>query len=126
MRRYNGRLFRIARAILKDDAEAEDALQDAYIRAYRHIGDFRGDAQLGTWLTRIIDQPGADAAAQTEARPRGRSLRQRSRRPAATMEADVADATIGIAVQRHAARRDSPDCSSAGSTSCPSRSAPCS
>ena len=37
MRRYNGRLFRIARAILKDDSEAEDALQDAYIRAYRHM-----------------------------------------------------------------------------------------
>ena len=53
MRRYNGRLFRIARAILKDDSEAEDALQDAYIRAYRHIGDYRADAQLGTWLTRI-------------------------------------------------------------------------
>jgi RNA polymerase sigma-70 factor (ECF subfamily) len=53
MRRYNGRLFRIARAILKDDAEAEDALQEAYIRAYRHIGDYRADAQLGTWLTRI-------------------------------------------------------------------------
>jgi RNA polymerase sigma-70 factor (ECF subfamily) len=53
MRRYNGRLFRIARAILKDDAEAEDALQDAYLDAYRHIGDFRGGARFGTWLTRI-------------------------------------------------------------------------
>jgi RNA polymerase sigma-70 factor (ECF subfamily) len=54
MRRYNGKLFRVARAILKDDAEAEDALQDAYLDAYRHIKDFRGDAQLGTWLTRIV------------------------------------------------------------------------
>ena len=54
MRRHNGKLFRVARAILKDDAEAEDALQDAYLEAYRHIGDFRGDAQLGTWLTRIV------------------------------------------------------------------------
>jgi RNA polymerase sigma factor (sigma-70 family) len=53
MRRYNGKLFRVARAILKDDADAEDALQDAYLDAYRHIGDFRGGAQLGTWLTRI-------------------------------------------------------------------------
>ncbi len=53
MRRYNGKLFRIARAILKDDAEAEDALQEAYILAYRNIGDYRADAQLGTWLTRI-------------------------------------------------------------------------
>jgi RNA polymerase sigma-70 factor, ECF subfamily len=54
MRRYNGRLFRVARAILKDDAEAEDALQDAYLDAFRHISSFRGSAQLGTWLTRIV------------------------------------------------------------------------
>lgn len=54
MRRYNTRLFRAARSILRDDAEAEDALQDAYLEAYRHIGDFRGDAQLATWLTRIV------------------------------------------------------------------------
>ena len=54
MRRYNGRLFRVARAILRDDAEAEDVLQDAYLEAYRHIADFRGGAQLSTWLTRIV------------------------------------------------------------------------
>lgn len=53
MRRYNGRLFRVARAILKDDAEAEDAVQDAYLEAFRHIGEYRGDAQVSTWLTRI-------------------------------------------------------------------------
>jgi RNA polymerase sigma-70 factor (ECF subfamily) len=54
MRKHNGRLFRVARAILKDDAEAEDALQDAYLDAYKHIDDFRGGATLGTWLTRIV------------------------------------------------------------------------
>ena len=54
MRRYNRRLYRTARAILKDDGGAEDALQEAYIAAYRHIGDFRGDAAVGTWLTRIV------------------------------------------------------------------------
>jgi RNA polymerase sigma-70 factor, ECF subfamily len=54
MRRHNGRLFRAARAILKDDAEAEDAVQDAYLDAYRHMGDFRGGSQLGTWLVRIV------------------------------------------------------------------------
>jgi RNA polymerase sigma-70 factor (ECF subfamily) len=54
MRRYNGKLFRVARAILKDDTEAEDALQDGYLLAYRRIGEFRGDAQLSTWLTRIV------------------------------------------------------------------------
>ena len=54
MRRHNPRLFRAARAILRDDAEAEDALQDAYLEAYRHMADFRGDAQVATWLTRIV------------------------------------------------------------------------
>ena len=54
MRRYNGRLFRVARSILRNDAEAEDALQDAYLEAFRHLGEFRGEAQLSTWLTRIV------------------------------------------------------------------------
>jgi RNA polymerase sigma-70 factor, ECF subfamily len=54
MRRYNSKLFRVARAILKDDTEAEDALQDAYLQAYRRMDEFRGDAQLSTWLTRIV------------------------------------------------------------------------
>jgi RNA polymerase sigma-70 factor (ECF subfamily) len=54
MRRYNGKLFRVARAILKDDGEAEDALQDAYLDAYRHMADFRAESRLSTWLTRIV------------------------------------------------------------------------
>ena len=54
MRQQNGRLFRVARSILKDDADAEDALQEAYIDAYRNIAKFRGDARLSTWLTRIV------------------------------------------------------------------------
>jgi RNA polymerase sigma-70 factor (ECF subfamily) len=54
MRRHNGALFRTARAILRDDAEAEDALQEAYLAAYRNLGAFRGDARLATWLTRIV------------------------------------------------------------------------
>lgn len=54
MRRYNRRLYRLARASLRDDAEAKDALQDAYLSAYRTIGQFRGEAALSTWLTRIV------------------------------------------------------------------------
>ena len=53
MRRHNQRLFRTARAILNDDAEAEDVMQATYTRAFAHLGQFRGDAQLGTWLVRI-------------------------------------------------------------------------
>ena len=54
MRRYNPRLFRVARSILKNQAEAEDALQEAYVQAYRNIGGFRGEAEVATWLTRIV------------------------------------------------------------------------
>jgi RNA polymerase sigma-70 factor (ECF subfamily) len=54
MRRYNRRLYRVARSILRDDAEAEDALQEAYLQAYRALPDFRGDSSLATWLTRIV------------------------------------------------------------------------
>lgn len=54
MRQYNGGLFRVARAIVKNDADAEDVLQEAYLAAYRRIGDFRADAKLSTWLTRIV------------------------------------------------------------------------
>src|SRR5262245_30825232 len=53
MRRHNQRLFRAARAILNDDAEAEDVMQETYVRAFAHLGQFRGDALLATWLTRI-------------------------------------------------------------------------
>jgi RNA polymerase sigma-70 factor (ECF subfamily) len=54
MRRNNGALYRVARAILKNGTEAEDVLQEAYLSAYRHMGEFRGDAKLATWLTRIV------------------------------------------------------------------------
>ncbi len=54
MRRHNQILYRTARSILKDDAEAEDAAQEAWLLAYRAIGNFRGDAKLSTWLVRIV------------------------------------------------------------------------
>lgn len=54
MRQHNRRLFRVARSILRDDGDAEDAVQDGYIHAYRSLAGFRGDSQLSTWLTRIV------------------------------------------------------------------------
>ena len=54
MRIHNRRLFRTARAILRDDAAAEDALQEAYLRIYSSIGSFRAEAKLSTWLVRIV------------------------------------------------------------------------
>lgn len=54
MRRHNRRLYRLARSTLRNDAEAEDALQDAYLHAYRSMSQFRGDSQLFTWLSRLV------------------------------------------------------------------------
>ena len=53
MQRCNQRLFRIARSVVRDDAEAEDVLQESYLRAFAAIGGFRGEASLFTWLTQI-------------------------------------------------------------------------
>jgi len=54
MRRHNRLLFRTARSILKNDLDAEDALQEAYLRAWRGIDGFRAEAKLSTWLARIV------------------------------------------------------------------------
>lgn len=53
MRRYNQRLFRVARAILGNDDEAEDVMQQAYVNAYKQLHQFQGRARFGTWLTQI-------------------------------------------------------------------------
>lgn len=54
IRRYNQILYRTARSILKDDTEAEDAVQEAFLLAYRGFANFRQDAKLSTWLIRIV------------------------------------------------------------------------
>jgi len=53
MRRYNQRLYRLLKIILQNDSEAEDVMQDAYVRAYEHLYQFAGKAAFSTWLTRI-------------------------------------------------------------------------
>lgn len=53
MRRYNQRLYRAVRAILRDENETEDVMQDAYVRAYQHLNQFAGRARFSTWLIRI-------------------------------------------------------------------------
>ncbi len=54
MTRCNQRLFRVARAVVRDESEAEDVLQEAYMRAFAAIANFRGEAGIATWLTRIV------------------------------------------------------------------------
>ena len=51
--RYNRRLYRVARSILRNDSEAEDVVQETYVRAFTQLDLFRGEAAFGTWLIRI-------------------------------------------------------------------------
>ena len=58
MRRHNQRLYRASRAILRDDAQAEDVVQDAYVRAYEHLSQFAGRSSFAAWLIRIAVNEG--------------------------------------------------------------------
>jgi RNA polymerase sigma-70 factor, ECF subfamily len=73
MRRHNQMLYRTARSILRDDAEAEDAVQEAYLLAYRGMSGFRGDAKLSTWLVRIVAN---EAIGRARKRSRGAEIIQ--------------------------------------------------
>src|SRR3954464_6570114 len=53
MQANNRRLYRLARGILRNDAEAEDVVQDTYVRAFTHLESFRGESSFATWLSRI-------------------------------------------------------------------------
>ncbi|AWI60033.1 RNA polymerase sigma factor [Sinorhizobium fredii] len=54
MQAHNRKLYRIARSIVRNNSDAEDVLQEAYVRAFTHFADFRGDATITTWLARIV------------------------------------------------------------------------
>lgn len=78
--RHNRRLYRVARGVLRDDAEAEDVVQETYVRAFTRLDGFRGQASLATWLTRI---------ALNEAL--GRLRRRRPHADLAALDAAIAD-----------------------------------
>jgi len=73
MRRHNQRLYRAARAILKDDVEAEDVMQDAYVRAFQNLHQFEGRAPFAAWLLRIAVN---EALGRRRGRERNTSLEQ--------------------------------------------------
>src|SRR5689334_1786341 len=54
IQRYNRRLFRIARSVVRNDHEAEDVLQEAYVRAFTHLSEFRSESSFSTWVSRIV------------------------------------------------------------------------
>src|SRR5215510_2278614 len=90
MRRHNQQIYRAARAIVKDESEVEDVMQQAYINAYLHLDQFEARSQFSTWLTRIavneaiarrqkrrtvlsmtenVDERGANVAEMTSTQP---------------------------------------------------------
>lgn len=81
MRSNNQRLYRLARGILRNDAEAEDAVQETYTRAFTHLEGFKGDSSLATWLSRIVINEALG--------------RLRRRRP--TVDIDAVSETLGAA-----------------------------
>ena len=92
MRRYNQTLYRTARSILKDDAEAEDAVQEAYLLAYRAMGNFRGDAKLSTWLVRIVANEAIGRARKRSRRAEVFPLHEQ-----AQPEGESSDSTLNVA-----------------------------
>jgi RNA polymerase sigma-70 factor (ECF subfamily) len=84
LRRHNQRIFRIARAILRDDAEAEDAAQEAWVLAWRNLHQFEGRSSFGSWVGRIV-------AREAMARARRRRLVLLDGTEEETMDASVPD-----------------------------------
>jgi RNA polymerase sigma-70 factor, ECF subfamily len=73
MQSNNRRLYRLARGILRNDSEAEDVVQETYVRAFTHLQDFRGDSSFATWLGRIaINEAGNARGADYPVSPLGR------------------------------------------------------
>jgi len=93
MRRYNQTLYRTARSILKDDAEAEDAVQDTYMLAYGAIGAFRGEAKLSTWLIRIVVNEALGRVRKRSRRAEVIQLSGESEQDADTAEMNMNEAT---------------------------------
>ena len=83
IKQQNRRLYRIARSIVRDDSEAEDALQEAYVRAFSNLESFRGEARLSTWLARIVIN---EALACLRGRRRATDIDLLAERPALSAE----------------------------------------
>lgn len=97
MRRYNQRLFRVLRAVLRDDAEAEDVLQESYVRAYAHLGQLEKPERLASWLTHIAVH---EAKARIRRRARVVDLKEVTLRAVRSDAVDPEQETLGKQLQR--------------------------
>ena len=88
MRRYNERVYRAARSIVRDEGEAEDVMQQAYVNAFVHLAQFNGSARFSTWLTRIAVN---EALARVRRRGRYDVLDDERPNPQSVTEHDAAE-----------------------------------
>jgi RNA polymerase sigma-70 factor, ECF subfamily len=110
MERNNQRLYRLARMLLRDDAEAEDVVQEAYLRAFSALSRFRGEASLATWLTRIAlnealgrkrkQRPTVDLAVLETEQDKGQIIRFPAMNPDSDPERDAAQHEIRRLLER--------------------------
>ena len=103
MRRHNQRIYRIVRGILRDDGEAEDVMQDAYVRAYQHLAQFEGRSTFVTWLSRIAMHEAFCATKrqrkQTSLDSDYRSDDMNFASPSSSPEKQAANAELGTALE---------------------------
>ena len=103
MRRYNQHLYRAARSIIRNEEQAQEVLQNAYLKVWNALGQFRGDAKLSTWMTRIV----INEALGELRRPKGNeiSLDEAMESPSASVQAALTD-TAPAGDPERAAMRD--------------------
>ena len=105
MRRHNQTLYRTARSILKDDAEAEDCVQEAYLHAFRGMAGFRGESKLSTWLVRIVVNEALGRKRRTDRRAEVIWLGGDAAPDSETADADIMSEDIHGQPEREALRR---------------------
>jgi RNA polymerase sigma-70 factor (ECF subfamily) len=116
----NRRLYRLARGILRNDSEAEDVVQETYVRAFTHLAEFRGDSGLSTWLSRIAMN---EALGRLRRRRPGIEL---SSLPSGTLEAQIIQFPLPSATddpERTMAQREIQHVVEGTTMNCPNRSA---
>lgn len=89
MRRYNRRLYRIARGVLRSDADAEDAVQDAYVHAYEKLGEYRGSGAFAAWLAKITVNEALGRLRRTDAAGESLSFDDPTQSEEANLMADL-------------------------------------
>ena len=97
MRRYNQRLYRVLRSLLRDESEAEDVLQDAYVRAYAHLDQLEQPERLASWLTHIAVH---EARARLRRRGRFAEVKEEPLRAVPSPSSDPEQQTLGRQMQR--------------------------